>query len=76
MAQFTVRFAASISRSFFHPLSRDVFLSLKILVLIFWICVFSFSSLMQPMVWDFKKAWISFLPEKKIHQFESTINEY
>lgn len=66
MAQFTVRFAASISRSFFHPLSRDVFLSLKILVLIFWICVFSFSSSIQPIVWDFKNAWISFLPKNKL----------
>lgn len=57
-------FKASISLSFFRPLSRDVFRSLKIFVLIFCTCVFSFSSLIQPIVWTFKNARTSFLPIK------------
>lgn len=62
--QVTDSFKASISLSFFRPLSRDVFRSLKIFVLIFCTCVFSFSSLIQPIVWTFKNARTSFLPKK------------
>lgn len=68
--QITVSFKVSISWSFFRPLSRDVFLSLNILVLIFCICVFSLSSLIQLIEWVSRNAWTSFLP-KNNHKNEN-----